>query len=292
MDIKIFKFGGGVLENPEAVKKAIEIIKKQKPKFVTVSAFGKSTNALEKIYLGLKEENLEKVKKAKEEYFSINLPFFKNCSNNDFLEKQDIFLEGIISGKKNFFSDFLLKDAILSLGEKAAVFAFWGYLRKITLTQICEDLIVAESFRGLSFVNKKDTQARLKQKIQGSSGVTFIVPGFIAVNQNGFNVTLGREGSDYTAGIIANSLMALNPAYFVESVTLWKNVPGIMRDFGTKEESLITKISYEEVKNALKKGGFASGLIHEKTIQEVEEFNIPLLIKNFNAPEEDGTLIC
>jgi len=294
--IKIFKFGGGVLVNPEAVKKAVEIIKKQKPKFIVISAFGKSTNALEKIYLGLKEENLEKVIKAKEEYLSINAPFFQDGLSNVFLKEQKIFIENmtvkIIFSKEDIFhSDTLLQDAVLSLGEKAAVFAFWDFLRKTMSTvQILNDVVKVIPFRGIAPVDKKQTQSGIKKIMKHSKGVTLIVPGFIAVDQSGFDVTLGREGSDYTAGIIANSLRSIRQS--VGSVVLWKNVPGIMRDFGTKEESLITKISYNEVKNALKKGGFASGLIHEKTIQAVEEFNIPLFIKNFDAPEENGTSIC
>jgi aspartate kinase len=289
---KIFKFGGGVLVNPESVQKAIALTKEYGAKFVVISAFGKSTNALEKVYMGLKQEKPARANKGIEEYLSINAPFFEKGVKHSFLMRQKDLLESIIERKKRFTSDKFLKDAILCLGEKAAVFAFHNFLRKEKEMQgqIFFDLIKTISSGLVTEVDKEKIKAFVKGNHSFlTKKVVSIIPGFIGVDQNGLDVTLGREGSDYTAGIIANVLRSLEIP--VHSVTLWKNVPGLMDNFGGDFETLIPEVSYESFKRAINFKGSASGLVHINTMAELEEFQIPLILKNFNKPEEKGTMV-
>ena len=110
-----------------------------------------------------------------------------------------------------------------------------------------------------------------------------ITQGFIAANDTENTTTLGREGSDYTAGIFAYCLDA-------ESVTIWKDVPGVLnadpRVF--KETTLLEQISYEE---AIEMAFYGASVIHPKTLQPLERKEIPLLVRSFVNPKETGTKV-
>jgi aspartate kinase len=289
--VKIFKFGGGVLINPDSFQKALDIIKEQKCGIVILSSIGKSTNALESIFLGFKTKNKELLEEQIQKYFSINSPFFEKGLDNQFLIMQHKQIKKLIS--EDFrFGDGLRKDSLLSLGEKASVFAFSNFLSKKEISnQIFDSLIKTDSFFGEAIPQKPIIIKNIieKRSLLLNKKVLAIMPGFIGLDPNGMDTTLGRESSDYTAGLIANCLESSRVK--VHSVTLWKNVPGLLKDKKDKN-SLIAEISYRDLLRAVRPSGFAQGLVHYKTIPELEEFNIPLFIKNFDAPEENGTSIC
>ena len=111
-----------------------------------------------------------------------------------------------------------------------------------------------------------------------------IVQGFIGGTRDGYRTTLGREGSDYTAAIVANLLDA-------ESVTLWKDVPGIMTADPKTDPSarLIDHLTYAEAE-AMSLAG--AQIVHHKTMAPLAEKHIPLYVKPFWHPTESGTKIC
>lgn len=109
----------------------------------------------------------------------------------------------------------------------------------------------------------------------------YITQGFLGSDDNNFTTTLGREGSDYTAAILAYCLNA-------ESVTIWKDVPGVLnadpRHF--EETSLLNKISYRE---AIELAFYGASVIHPKTLQPLQRKEIPLYVKSFLVPGDPGT---
>src|SRR5690606_13777264 len=111
----------------------------------------------------------------------------------------------------------------------------------------------------------------------------YVTQGFLGSDPNHFTTTLGREGSDYSAAIIAYCLNA-------ESVTIWKDVPGVLnadpRYFDNAQ--LLNKISYEE---AIELAYYGASVIHPKTMQPLRKKQIPFFVKSFLDPQGEGTQI-
>ena len=112
---------------------------------------------------------------------------------------------------------------------------------------------------------------------------SIVTQGFIGSDDNNFTTTLGREGSDYSAAIIAYCIDA-------HVLTIWKDVPGLMNGdpkvFG--DTQLIRKISYEET---IELAFYGASVIHPKTLQPLQKKEIPLHIKSFINPEIIGTVV-
>jgi aspartate kinase len=110
-----------------------------------------------------------------------------------------------------------------------------------------------------------------------------VTQGFIGRNKDNFTVTLGREGSDYSAAIFAFGLNA-------ENVTIWKDVAGVMNADPKKfpEAIKMDAISYPK---AIEMAYYGATVIHPKTIQPLQNKNIPLFVKSFINPNSDGTIV-
>src|SRR5690606_38530451 len=120
---------------------------------------------------------------------------------------------------------------------------------------------------------KVDFELTKKKFSELEKGKFYITQGFLGSDPNYFTTTLGREGSDYTAAIIAYCLDA-------ESMTIWKDVPGVLnadpRYFeGTQ---LLNKISFEE---AIELAYYGASVIHPKTMQPLRQKGIPFFVKSF-----------
>ncbi len=130
-------------------------------------------------------------------------------------------------------------------------------------------------------LNWEWTQQNIVEQVGKSQLV--ITQGFIGSNSNNFTTTLGREGSDYSAAIFAYALNA-------ESVTIWKDVPGVLngdpRVF--KETKLLNQISYRE---AIELAFYGASVIHPKTLQPLQRKEIPLFVKSFENPKASGTAV-
>ena len=111
----------------------------------------------------------------------------------------------------------------------------------------------------------------------------YITQGFIAGTTTNQTTTLGREGSDYTAALLANLLDA-------EDVTIWKDVPGIMNADPKIYENteIISKLSYKE---AIELSNCGAKVIHPKTIKPLQNKGIPLFVRSFLYPESHGSVI-
>jgi aspartate kinase len=158
------------------------------------------------------------------------------------------------------------------------------YLNEVGVNNTWEDarkLIITDTTYRDASVNWEATEKRIKTKVD-TSKIT-LVQGFIAGDLNGNTTTLGREGSDFTAGIFAYCLDA-------ESLTIWKDVLGVLnadpREF--KDTKLLERISYEET---IEMAFYGASVIHPKTIKPIQNKKIPLVVRSFKNLNSQGTKV-
>lgn len=127
------------------------------------------------------------------------------------------------------------------------------------------------------------TGENMKAVLAGKSADVYVLPGFIASNEKGQLVTLGRNGSDYSAAIVAAALQA-------EVCEIWTDVDGVYSADPrmVKDAVLIEQLSYKE---AMELSYFGAKVIHPKTIRPLALNRIPCVIKNTLAPQNPGTVI-
>ncbi|MCL4121869.1 UNVERIFIED_CONTAM: hypothetical protein GTU68_060732 [Idotea baltica] len=175
-------------------------------------------------------------------------------------------------------------DQIICFGELLSTKIVSAYLTKIGQENVWFDVrnyIKTDSNYRDAKVDWELTEELITKKVDASK--VNITQGFIAANDTENTTTLGREGSDYTAGIFAYCLNA-------ENVTIWKDVPGVLnadpRVFS--DTTLLEQISYEE---AIEMAFYGASVIHPKTLQPLERKEIPLLVRSFINPKETGTKV-
>ena len=287
--MKIFKFGGASVKDAEGVKNVANIIKNEGAKntLVVISAMGKMTNAFEEVINSYynKVDDLPQKLNFIEEYH-------KNIMSNLFDKNDEIYKEvDILFGELGWFlarntsQRFnYVYDQIICFGELLSTKIVSAYLSKIHQENIWFDVrnvIKTDSNYRDAKVDWLLTEDIILAKIDVNK--VNITQGFIAANDTENTTTLGREGSDYTAGIFAFCLNA-------ESVTIWKDVEGVLnadpRVFD--ETTLLEQISYEE---AIEMAFYGASVIHPKTIQPLQEKEIPLLVRSFINQKETGTMI-
>ncbi|MCR4664778.1 MAG: hypothetical protein K5660_05380 [Paludibacteraceae bacterium] len=179
-----------------------------------------------------------------------------------------------------------LYDQVVSTGELQSTRIVSAYLNHcgidnewIDITQV---MVTDHAYRRAN-VDMDLTQRQLKSYLKTHPAKVYVTQGFIAGTTDGQRTTLGREGSDYTAALLANLLDA-------KSVTLWKDVPGVMSADPLQDSNarLLPNLTYEETEQILSHG---AQIIHPKTIAPLKEKKIPLYVKPFLHPEEGGTEI-
>lgn len=288
--MEVFKFGGASVKDAASVKNVLEVLKHTgyTNKVIVVSAMGKMTNAFEIVvshYLEEKRvprEHLSAIKNyhleiASQLFDAPNSPVFSRI-NSSFEE-----LENFMEHNKSTQYDFVY-DQIVSYGELVSSLILGEYLKaNLTEPQMLDarQLIKTDSIFRDATVNWPETQENISKNIK--PGGLYLTQGFIAGEANNFTTTLGREGSDYTAAILAYCLNA-------ESVTIWKDVAGVLNaDPRVFENSqLLHQISYEE---AIELAFFGASVIHPKTLQPLQRKEIPLFVKSFLHPKDQGTSV-
>lgn len=110
-----------------------------------------------------------------------------------------------------------------------------------------------------------------------------VITGFLASDEAGKQVLLGRNGSDFSAAIFAKLAKA-------RELVIWKDVDGVYSADPTRVRSAfaIPQLSYQ---SALELAYFGAKVIHPQTIAPAMELNIPIRIKNTLNPKVEGTLI-
>ncbi|MBY5952104.1 aspartate kinase [Algoriphagus marincola] len=288
----VFKFGGASVKDAESIKNLAEILRNRlrNSTLLVISAMGKTTNALEKL-LQLRLGNLD---------ISSNYTILKNFH----LEIcQALFPSGhpVFSRVENLFvqlSHELEKpispenydeayDRIICFGELISSRIVAEYLCEIGLIVVWQDareLIKTDSNFRFANVDWEKTRKKSKKMLEPVlEKFPVITQGFIGSDSGGKTTTLGREGSDFSAAILASCLDA-------RSVTIWKDVPGVLNADPKlfPESVLFDELDYLQ---AAQMTFYGATVIHPKTIKPLANRKIPLFVRSFLKPDESGTKI-
>lgn len=288
--MKIFKFGGASVKDAAGVKNLVNVLEKvgYKDTLVVVSAMGKSTNALEEIigqYFQDKTKTPAALLPLKEYHLQIVNDLFQEQKAEVVAVVHELFEELHTFLKSNKSPDYsFVYDQVVSFGELLSTTIIHYFLLNQGMDSFWLDArncIKTDDYYRAANLNWELTQSNIQSQIGTASLV--ITQGFIGSNSNNFTTTLGREGSDYSAAIFGYALNA-------ESVTIWKDVPGVLngdpREF--QNTQLLHQISYRE---AIELAFYGASVIHPKTLQPLQRKEIPLFVKSFENPLESGTSV-
>ncbi|MBN8702708.1 MAG: aspartate kinase [Bacteroidetes bacterium] len=290
--MKVFKFGGASVKDADAIKNVAHILTSYPDQkiLVVVSAMGKTTNALERLVDSVfdkKNSAIEIFSEIRNNHFSIIEKLFENRNHPIYQDIHNTFveLEWAVEEEPTQSYD-CTYDQIVSIGEIISSKIISYYLNEVNLynkwLDVRDVLKTDESYREAK-VNWAETEQLVLDYLNKSSSNLVVTQGFIGVNAENYTTTLGREGSDYTASILAYCLNA-------ECVIIWKDVPGVLNaDPKFHENAILLKhISYQD---AVELAYYGASVIHPKTIKPLQNRNIPLYVKSFLNPANEGTLI-
>jgi len=288
----VFKFGGASVKDAKGIINLGSVVKKfdDEQILIVVSAMGKTTNALEKLtkaYINGDDQLQEIFDEIKnyhyaiiEELFEPRHPVFDEVANT-FVE-----IDWVIEDEPHEEYDFIY-DQIVSIGELVSTRIVNAYLNQAGIKSQWLDVrgyVHTDNTYREGIVQWEKTCAAINKDIPPLLQKGRIVTqGFLGGTSENFTTTLGREGSDYTASIFASCLGA-------ESVTTWKDVPGILNADPKLFEDTVKfdELSYTE---AIEMTYYGASVIHPKTIKPLQNARIPLLVKSFTHPDEPGTII-
>ena len=289
--MKVFKFGGASVKDATAVRNVSSVIKRFPGEniIVVISAMGKTTNALERLvdaYFFGKENPKSVLEEITGYHDKILGELFTDPSHPVYAKVKTIFrtMEEYTSKKSG--PDYNLEyDQLVSLGEVISTVIVSEFLAADglanTWTDARELVLTDENYRE-GRVDFDSTAKNVSKRFSALKGVA-VTQGFIGRTKKGLTTTLGREGSDYTAAIMAYCTSA-------ESVTIWKDVPGVMNADPKwfDETQLIGHLSYQD---AIELAYYGATVIHPKTIKPLQNKGIPLFVRSFLKPAEPGTEI-
>jgi len=286
----VYKFGGASVRDADGIKNLAKIVSDEKEKLViVVSAFGKTTNALEKVlktWIAGDENYRELLENIYSYHLSVTDELFP--SGDSAKSRIDISfakLEEYLKKPDAESYDFEY-DQIVSYGEIWSTIIVAAFLKSTGLkaewVDIRGNLITDDRFRDADILWNEST-ARVKSVFNFRETDIYVTQGFIGSTIAGQTTTLGREGSDYTAALLANMLDA-------ERVVVWKDVPGLLNadPKWIPDAIRLEEVSYREAVEMTFSG---AKVIHPKTIKPLHNKNIPLHVKSFVFPVESGTII-
>lgn len=293
--MKVYKFGGASVKDAESVRNVKEIISSiNDDLMVIISAMGKMTNAFEKLVNNYMQgagtgQDYNEIKSFHDKIIS-DLELTEDEYFLSLYEKLFDKLVSKISEDPTYNYDYEY-DQIVSFGELISTTIVSGYLNAGGVDNEWIDarkIVRTDDVYREGKVDWELTQALFNSKTGGfyqnsDKRTICITQGFIGHTDTGQTTTLGREGSDYSAGIAAWCLDA-------ESVTIWKDVPGMLnadpKYFNNTER--LPKISFRE---AIELSYYGASVIHPKTIKPLQNKDIPLFVKSFVNPDAEGTVI-
>lgn len=288
--MRIFKFGGASVKDADGVRNVVNVLQQvgHEKTLVVISAMGKTTNAMEdvvKAYFDDENQLDEKIQFIADYHKTIINDLFA-VKNHEIHHKVNKLIEefrGFLMWNKSPKHAFVY-DQVVGYGELISTTIVSAYLQENgvpnTWLDVRELIKTDNSFRDAQ-VNWKKTEQLVQEKVDLNN--LNITQGFLGSEENNFTTTLGREGSDYSAAILGYCLNAT-------SVTIWKDVPGVLnadpRHF--EETQKLEQISYRE---AIELAFYGASVIHPKTLQPLQQKQIPLHVKSFIKPTAEGTTV-
>ncbi len=298
----MYKFGGASVKDAAGVRNILRVLKELNTRevVIVISAMGKMTNAFESL-VGSYFEEIGKAGKAedmsdfadfknlveqiKKFHFKIVADLGFGTESALARQLQTVFEQLVNFPASNSSKQYdFVYDQIVSFGEILSTLICSAYLNENNLENKWLDVrrcIRTNSDYRRARIDWEKTCENINTEVD-TAGVT-LTQGFLGCDQHGYTTTLGREGSDYTAGVIAYCLNA-------NEVSIFKDVPGVLnadpREFDDPE--LLNQISYKE---AIEMAFFGASVIHPKTLQPLQRREIPLRVRSFLHPKEKGTTV-
>lgn len=293
--MQVFKFGGASVKDAEAIKNVANVLKlnPDTPIGVVISAMGKTTNALEKLahtFFYKTEENAEEIlEEIKQFHISICRSLFPDPDHPIYNDLENTFVElhWAIEDEPTHGYDFEY-DQIVSMGELISTKIVSAYLNAAEIDNVWIDIrgiIQTDNTYREGKIDFELTESLVNKVLvpQLKTHRIFVTQGFIGGTSENFTTTLGREGSDYTASVLAYCLNA-------KDVTIWKDVPGVL-NADPKWFSNTKKIDELSYHDAIELTYYGATVIHPKTIKPLQNKHIPLYVRSFIHPTETGTVI-
>ncbi len=290
--MKIYKFGGASVKDAAGVRNLHRIVGAADEKLVVVvSAMGKTTNALEGVldsFFNRKPDLDAKIQAVVDYHEAIVSELFTAKNRHlidEKLEQLYADLRADVALKPSLSYDYEY-DRIVSFGELISTSIVAAYLQSQNehskFVDIRNYLKTDDNYREGN-VDMKLSNRLVNDVFNFKNCDLYVTQGFIAGTLTNQTTTLGREGSDYTAALLANLLDA-------ESVTIWKDVPGVMNADPKRytEVQVIPKLSYKE---AIELSYCGASVIHPKTVKPIQNKRIPLYVKSFVNPDLPGSVI-
>lgn len=288
--MKIYKFGGASVKDAEGVKNVADILRQEGTQncLLVISAMGKMTNAFEELVHAhcYEEDQIDFAFNKIRNFHQEILEKLFDSEDQIFQQVEELYdeLTGFLTSDKEIRDYDYSYDQIVCYGELISTTIVSRYLNKVGVENTWKDvreLIHTDSSHRDAKVDWTKTESSIVKEIDREK--LYIVQGFLGGDEQGNTTTLGREGSDYTAGIFAFCLDA-------DSVTIWKDVQGVLnadpRVF--KSTQLLEQISYEET---IEMAFYGASVIHPKTIQPLQNKEIPLFVRSFVNPKLKGTQV-
>lgn len=297
-NIQVHKFGGASLKdaagfiNVARVIRSIQVNSSNTPLLIIVSALGKTTNQLEDIAFAFfnkeHEQCLQFLAALRAAHTSLIDELFQDSQHPIYDEVSNCFteIEWVIEDEPHDSYDFVY-DQIVPVGEllSSRILNAWLIAQGIQNTWLdARDYIIADNTYREGIVDMEKTCSGISIQLQPLLMQSVaITQGFIGSTTENYSITLGREGSDYSAAIFAHCLNA-------ESLTVWKDVPGIMNadPREMKDAKILSQLSYSE---ATELAYYGATVIHPKTLKPLQSKNIPLRVKSFKDLTAAGTLV-
>ena len=292
--MKVFKFGGASVKDAKAVKNVKRILDLY-PKdnlIVVISAMGKTTNALEALIASHINQT-----DSSQLYHEITLfheeilnELFPNKTAKIYRDVEQVLqqIKKILKEEPTDHYDYIY-DQVVSYGELLSTKIVSAFLNENGINNTWLDarkIIRTDNTYREGKIDWSTTDQNIKSNLlaaKESTKTVYITQGFIGHSAEGLTTTLGREGSDFTAGIFAYCLDA-------KDVTIWKDVPGMLNADPKwfEDTEKLDEISYRE---AIELAYYGASVIHPKTIKPLQNKQIPLFVKSFLHPENEGTII-
>ncbi len=293
--MKVFKFGGASVNSLDRIKNVAKIIASYQTEklVVVVSAMGKTTNALEKVveafYNKEKDQALALFEAIKQSHLDTAKYLLVKEFNPAYEKLVNYFteVEWLLHDQPVREYDYYY-DQVVCAGELLSTAIVEAYLKEEGLNSYFLDvrdvLRTDDNFRDAG-VDLQFSEQKVHELISPllNEGKVVVTQGFIGATDENESTTLGREGSDYTAALLANMLNA-------EGLTIWKDVEGVMNadPKAFPKAELISELNYEEV---IEMAYYGAQVIHPKTIKPLQNKSIPLYVKCFLDINIPGTVI-
>lgn len=288
----VHKFGGTSLASSEHFRAIPQLISEQ-PAAIVVSATAGTTNILQQL-LHLAQSHvdfIDSIKQLYQRHDDLIADLFSNQqvakALSEQIEQDCHAIEQLLNTACLLQSyDDYIRDKVLGYGESWSAAILSAYLAQ-TYPAIVLDatkVLITDHKHNQQYIDWQASAELLQQYLRNRDYQYLVITGFVARNRQGQAITLGRNGSDYSAAIFARLLA-------VEKLVLWTDVDGVYSADPRKVRSafVLDELSYEE---ALELAYFGATVIHPQTIFPAIAKNIPIYIKNSQAPRANGTLIC